>query len=102
MNRYPFIEHLVKKYLGFAFNGRRYEFQVLLFGISIAPWLFTKTISFAQLQLVLLHGYLPDFLLADQHRSQLHQNMIFFIQLMTYLGYLFHPAKSEIIPAQDI
>lgn len=74
----------------FAVNKRKYEFQVLSFGISVVPWLFTRITnpitSLPNLQLVHLHGYLDDFLMADQDGSQLKQNKIFLIQLMTYHG----------------
>ncbi|XP_046372277.1 uncharacterized protein LOC124146171 [Haliotis rufescens] len=95
-----------RKYLHFAINGRRYEFQVLPFGIAIAPWLFTRitapVIKFAYIQLVRIHGYLDDFLAADQEKAKLCLNMIFLVQLMTYLGFLVKPSKSETTPVQDI
>ncbi|XP_071091289.1 uncharacterized protein [Haliotis cracherodii] len=92
------------KYLRLAINGQRYEFQVLPFGISIAPWLFTRitapVIRFAHLKLVRIHGYLGDFLAADQEEAQLHQDIPFLVQLMTHRGFRVNPSKSETTQTQ--
>ncbi|XP_048250608.1 uncharacterized protein LOC125378710 [Haliotis rufescens] len=95
-----------RRYLRFAVNGQRYQFRVLPFGISIAPWLFTRitnpVIGFAHMKLIRLHGYIDDFLSVDQDKSQLSLNTVCLIQLLTHLGFLVHSQKSELVPTQTI
>ena len=100
------IHPVSRKFLRFAVNGRLFEFKVLPFGISIAPWLFTRltspAISYLHSQSVRIHGYLDDFLLPDQIRQSLEHNRDHAVFLLEHLGFIIHPDKSDFIPSQKV
>eukprot|EP00732_Lithocolla_globosa_P001029 Lithocolla_globosa_v1_NODE_442_length_4041_cov_30.407677.p2 type:complete len:509 gc:universal NODE_442_length_4041_cov_30.407677:2679-1153(-) len=92
------------KYLGFQWRGKFYEFLCLPFGLSAAPWAFTKIV-----RVVLTHwrtlgnrinGYIDDFLLMIQRQLQPSQTAMQFVALLIRLGWTINYAKSALTPAQ--
>jgi len=92
------------RYLRFALNGRHFEFRVLPFGISVAPWVFNRitapVLSYLHCCRIRLHGYLDDFLGPGQPRLELLRQRDFTILVFQQLGFLLHPVKSELTPTQ--
>jgi hypothetical protein len=92
-----------RKFLCIRWRGKVYRYTVLPFGLSIAPWVFTKVvrpvITFCRRLGVAVVAYLDDFLWADdeKHIATLVQ---FATTLLALLGFDVSTSKSELTPAQ--
>ena len=90
-------------FLAFVVDGQSYVFQVMPFGLSVAPWAFsriTKTIKF-HLLLSHFHTYLDDFLLAPSRESLVVQTS-YILSLLQQLGLRVHLTKSQLAPSQMV
>ena len=92
-------------FLAFIVDGQIYVFQVLPFGLSIAPWAFsriTKPIK-AHLHLLLrFHTFLDDFLLLAPTKEALVERTSYIISLLQQLGLRIHSKKSHLTPSQSV
>jgi hypothetical protein len=92
------------KYLRFVLGTRVFEFRALPFGLSPAPYVFTRvmaTISQAAHKRMLhLFLYLDDSLLRSQYRQKLLLQLPILTGLFDSLGYLRNDKKSSLVPAQ--
>lgn len=93
-----------KKYLRFRFD-KLYEFQVLPFGLNIAPYVFTKVlrpvVQHLRQQGLVSVIYLDDLLLiADTYEACLH-NFNTTKTLLESLGFVVNMEKSNYIPSQE-
>ena len=93
-----------RKYLRVAFAGQVYQFRALPFGISIAPWLFTKIMvevkGILHRKGVPIHQYLDDWLGKAFTRELCASRMLQVVNLCQELGLLINKEKSELIPSQ--
>ncbi len=94
-----------RRFLRFGINGRRFEFLVLPFGFSIAPWLFTMLLK-PVLAFVHSHGhpffgYLDDFLASAPSHSLAAVLGHDLASLFLHLCFLIHPRKSNFLPSQS-
>ena len=95
-----------RKYLRITHQGQVYQFKALPFGVSSAPWLFTKI--FSQLAVMLrsrkisIHLYLDDWLLKSLYKNQLLNQRSFTIRLIQTIGCLINWGKSELELTQEI
>ena len=93
-------------FLAFVVDGQFFVFQMLPFGLSVAPWAFariTKPIrAHIHLQLIRLHTYLDDFFLLAPtiHTLQVHTQ--FLLSLLDRLGLRVHSRKSRLTPSQRV
>ena len=98
------IHRKSRRYLRFHFMGRTYQFRALAFGLSPAPYVFTRVVKMVvkhcRRQGMRLHAYLDDWLqpstsqsLSIQHRDQL-------LCTVLSLGFVPNWDKSELIPSQ--
>ncbi len=94
-----------RKYLRFSCEGRTFQFRVIPFGISTAPRVFTKLMEVvaaaARREGVSLLQYLDDWLLHQQSRSLLLDNLHKVWSLITRLGLIPNLEKSDLLPMQD-
>ena len=76
-----------RRYLHFYFMGRTYQFRTLAFGLSPAPYVFTRVVKMVvthcRRQGMRLHAYLDDWLqpstsqsLSIQHQDQLLRTVL--------------------------
>ena len=86
-------------YLGFEWDGAFYRFVVLPFGLSTAPWLFTKVISHCVrflrspgLSLGIL-SYLDDIVFAAKSAREVLGAAQMLINVLRRFGWLIHPTK---------
>lgn len=92
-----------RKYLCFQFDGKVYQFTVLHFGLSVAPYLFTKLmkplVSKLRSQGIVCIYYLDDWLLmAESHQECSHAIKIA-LSLLESLGFSINLQKSILTPS---
>lgn len=93
-----------RKYLRFKFENVLYEYNCLPFGLSSAPYAFTKLMkpiiallrSMGYISIV----YLDDFLLISNSYELCKQNVAETIRILTEYGFIINYNKSRIEPAQ--
>ncbi|XP_050292960.1 uncharacterized protein LOC126733621 isoform X1 [Anthonomus grandis grandis] len=95
-----------RKYLRFKFRNVMYEFNSLPFGLSVAPFIFTKIMKqvagFLRKLNILLIFYLDDILLLADSKSQCIKNIKTTTQLLENLGFIININKSVLQPEQTI
>ena len=90
-------------HLCFQWRGKVYTTNVLPFGLSLAPWIFTKVlrpvIGYCRSVGISVIAYLDDFLWADG-KSNIHSLVEFARALLSHLGFTVSDKKSEWTPTQ--
>ena len=86
-------------YLRFMFRGVVYEYVCLPFGLSSAPWLFTKmllpVLAYLRRQGILIYAYLDDLLVLAASPEELRKAISTVLDLLQRLAFLYNVKKSE-------
>lgn len=94
-----------RKYLRFHFNKTLYEFTCLPFGLSSAPYIFTKILQPATALLrstgLLSVRYLDDYLCIANSYEECLTNVNRTIECLTKLGFVINYKKSNLIPSKS-
>jgi len=95
-----------QKYLKFSWNGRLYKFVCLCFGLSSAPYVFTKVLKpvfsyFRQLGIRCSY-YIDDSLTMNKDRTACKDNTITVVATLSSLGFSINNKKSVLVPTQKI
>ena len=91
-----------------GFQNRKLNcvFQFLPFGLSPAPWVFTRIIKPIKSRLhtlmILLSSYLDDFILFAESAVLLSDSAKTTLELLQCLGFTINWEKSSLIPAQEV
>lgn len=99
------VSTLHRKYLRFSFRGKIFEFCALPFGLSSAPYIFTKLLK--PLATVLREKgflsviYLDDFLLIGDTLQECRRNVEETLRLLNSLGFVTNLQKCELSPSQE-
>ncbi|KAI9554940.1 reverse transcriptase [Daphnia sinensis] len=92
-------------FLHFKIGCQVYQFSCLPFGLSSAPWAFTKilkpVVAFLRGKGFKLIVYLDDFLLISSSRSQARRDFLFVVELLESLGFVINKTKSSGEPSQS-
>ena len=92
-----------RQFLRFSTGNQNFQFNCLPFGLSCAPWVFTKTLKPVLTLLrelgVKLVAYIDNILVLAE-KVQDHTEAL--IYLLENLGYIVHPEKSIRQPTQEI
>lgn len=95
-----------RPYLRFAFQGVVYQFNVLPFGLSSAPRVFTKVLApvvgLIHQEGINFHPYLDDCLLVAPSAQVLSHNVDLAVSLLQRAGFLVNWKKSHPLPSQSI
>jgi uncharacterized membrane protein YgcG len=93
-----------QRFLQLQWQGRLYQFTCLPFGLSSAPWAFTKllkpVVAFLRRRGSRLIIYLDDILVIGADRDKLAQEFVFIKSLLEYLGFIVNMEKSIGTPSQ--
>ncbi|XP_077270144.1 uncharacterized protein LOC143901594 [Temnothorax americanus] len=93
-----------KKYLRFEFEGKLFQFSCLPFGLSTAPYVFTKIvkpiISDLRRKGLLSVVYLDDFLLFGRSHYECVSNVLQTRIALENLGFIINEEKSQLSPVQ--
>ena len=100
------IHHQHRKFLRFTFKWKSYQFECLPFGLSSAPWVFTKTLKPVLAVLrergVRLIAYIDDILILAESRDLIQDQVTGMLYLLECLGFIVNRKKSILNPAQVI
>lgn len=95
-----------KKYLRFLWQGKLYGFQVLPFGLNIAPYIFTKlmrpVIQYLRIKGILSVIYLDDLLLFSHSWEDCKSDYMVTVKLLESLGFTINLEKSVNTPSKQI
>ena len=93
-------------YLRFMVGQKHYQFTCLPFGLSCAPWTFTKVMKPVAIFLcsmgVLMIVYIEDKLLMGDSLSQVESHLEALIFILMNLGFIINVPKSVTTPTQII
>ena len=93
-------------FLAFVVDGQIYVFQVLPFGLSIAPWAFSRVTkpvkAFIHKIPISFHTFLDDFLILAVSKESLVSHTQFILSLLQRLGLHINYKKSHLTPSQTI
>ena len=93
-----------RRYLRFVWDGQVYQFRALCFGLSSAPFIFTRVLQpisvWAHRHHIRLTRYLDDWLIAAPHPDLASQHTLQILQLCGRLGLLVNESKSDLVPSQ--
>ena len=94
-----------RKYLRFCLKGRVFQFRALQFGLATSPFVITRLMvviaTHLRVRAIILFPYLDDWLVRNQRRLQLIKDREFTLRLISSLGLIINPEKSELIPSQN-
>ncbi|KAK0417299.1 hypothetical protein QR680_012929 [Steinernema hermaphroditum] len=93
-------------YLSICFADNYYCFTALLFGLSLAPYVYTKVMrtvaAWLRSQGIRLIVYLDDWLFLEQSRTTLERLVPQLLALFEHLGMVVNTEKSKLQPTQTI
>lgn len=94
------------KFLAFRLRGRTYVFQFLPFGLSSAPWAFSRVIKpikrHLHTLLIQIFSFLDDFIVFALSPEELHAVSDVVLDLLRHLGFKINWEKSNLEPSQLI
>lgn len=94
-----------RKYLSFKFDDQIYHYCALPFGLSLAPYIFTKVtkpiLSYLRSKNVTCVLYLDDFVIinTDYSKAQCDTNLV--LNILELLGFIVNIEKSKINPMRQ-
>ena len=95
-----------QRFLQFQFQKKTFHFTCLPFGLSSAPWVFTKVLKPALAMLcqrgVRLISYIDDILLIAGSKDQALDQVQALVYLLECLGFTINTEKSVLTPDQTI
>ena len=94
-----------RKYLRFSLEGTIYQFRVLPFKISTALFVFTNLMEIVAGHIRSLepniHQYFDDWLVHRLSQESLLSDLSLAWEIITSLGLIPNPLKSDLVPSQD-
>lgn len=94
-----------RKFLRFQWKGQTFQFRALPFGLSLAPWVFTRVVRELLLKLradgMRIRAYLDDWLVLASSRALCESEVSKAMVLTRALGFRPNLGKSELSPSQQ-
>lgn len=91
-----------KKFLRFKYKGKIFQLNALPFGLSSAPFVFTKIMKLVVNKLrkqgIKLVVYLDDFLIKSDSKQKCQKNTNEVMKLLLFLGFIINDEKSDLMP----
>lgn len=95
-----------QRFLQLQWRNVVYQFTCLPFGLSSAPWAFTKllkpVVAFLRRHGIRLIIYLDDILIIGSSKVAVMQDFNFAVELLKFLGFIINVEKSVGDPTQEI
>ncbi|KAK7907218.1 hypothetical protein WMY93_015830 [Mugilogobius chulae] len=93
-----------RKFLRFSYKETVYEYQVIPFGLSLAPRVFSKCVEAALAPLratgIRIFSYIDDYLICSDSRERAVRDTLTVLNHLTALGFRINRAKSRLEPTQ--
>ena len=93
-----------RRLLGFQYQDRTFQFQVLPFGLRDSPWVFTRLVATLVGHLrcrgIRIHHYLDDWLILASSRDLLLSHLQEVLLCAQSVGFLINWKKSSLVPSQ--
>ena len=91
-------------FLAFVVDGQTYVFQVMPFGLSVAPWAFSKNTKPIKSHLhILLYLFTPIWMIFSlPHPGSLWFQTSYILSLLQQLSLQVHLTKSHLAPSQTV
>jgi hypothetical protein len=100
------IDESDQKFLRFRWDSKVYQFNCLPFGLSCAPWVFTKTLKPIAAQLRQLGArliiYIDDILIMAESETLVRNHVMGLIFLLENPGFIVNHPKSQVSPTQKL
>ena len=95
------------KYLRFSLpDTGDFQWKVLPFGLSLAPFVFTRivftVVAWLRCRGIRLHAYLDDLLLVGDSPQEVHRSVLMTIQVLEHAGFVINLTKSDLNPTQEL
>ena len=95
------------QYLRFSLPGEGdFQWKVLPFGHSLAPFVFTRVVftlvAWLRCRGIRLHAYLDDLLLVGDSPQQVQQAVSMTMQVLIHAGFVVNLTKSDLVPSQEL
>ena len=98
------IHHTDRKWLRFAWGNKVFQFRALPFGLSLAPWVFTRVVrafcSKARLEGLRVRDYLDDWLLLAPSKEVSLTQSERLVSLAMEFGFVPNWEKFSLLPSQ--
>lgn len=95
-----------RKFISFEFNSFRYQFNVLPFGLSSSPRIFSKILKTVIIYLrnrgIKISFYLDDIFICSSKSDTLSLHVNFTLDVLKYLGFYPNYDKSNLSPTQTL
>ena len=93
-----------RRYLRFKVGSSLYQFKSLPFGLTTAPYVFTRVAkavaAFVHSRGVRLLQYIDDWCIPARSAAVAHEHTTWVLDVSNHLGLVSHPEKSDLIPSQ--
>ena len=93
-----------RQLLGFQYQGRTFQYQVLPFGLKDSPWVFTRLVAtlvaYLRCRGIRIHHYLDDWLIVASSRDLLLSHLQEVLLCAQLVGFLINWKKSSLTPSQ--
>ena len=100
------IQSSHQKFLRFHWQGQTYQFQALPFGLSMAPWVFTKVlvliIVYLRRQGIQIFVYMDDILMVRNSLQEVKWSVQTALRILTQSGYIINLKRSDLTPVHDL
>ena len=95
------------RYLRFSLPGAGdFQWRVLPFGLSLAPFVFTRivftVVAWLRCRGIRLHAYLDDLLLVGDSPQEVQQAVLMTMQVLMHAGFIINLKKSDLVPTQEL
>ena len=98
------IHHRFRRWLRFSWKDKVFQFRALPFGLSLAPWVFTRItreiVLVAHSQGIRLSVYLDDWLILAASQSCSNRHSAEVVRLAQKLGFFLNKEKCALTPPQ--
>ena len=95
-----------QKYLKFEWKGQAWQFKALPFGLSSAPYVFTKlmkpVVSILRRLGIRSILYLDDMLIMSKSKEEAREHLATAVELLVAVGFIINLKKSVLSPTQEL
>ena len=100
------ISVFFQRYFAFWFDGRMYMFKRMPFGLTTAPWIFTRLMrvvkGFLRRKGVKINSFIDDFITWSHSLERASLHLDWTLRLLRWLGFSINIKKTSVSPTQSL